>query len=427
MTAPAPTARLERVPFARPVRVTPLEGGQPSLRLLGGNLSRSGMFLRSPLLLEPGTKVSLSLEAKGQTLPFAEGEVIWQREPAKASDGAHPGFGVKFTQFLHPRSPELVNALVTRGMEKLQQPPMQAAAPASANTDVATGPQTPSKEQLESFASPPPAFTELTLNDVPKEADEPAFVKSSHPLVVDLEKEPAGIPEVDLEDELDLAPPTSLRPTIGRVIGTAGFMLLILVPLVVAIGTWKASKTAEPAVQALEQSETRVVEFAQPVVAPVAVPVVTPVVTPVVAPVVNADMTPKVETVLKEKVETKQTPVAIVAPKMVAASKATLPLELAAVTGLSVRSTGNGLDLVLVLGSNATIRRAFALKSPDRLVIDVGGTAPRKSVTIANTKLPSVKQLRVGAQADGARLVFDLSKPVTNVKVAGSHVSAELR
>src|SRR6476469_8887758 len=114
MTAQAPTARLERVPFARPVRVTPLSGGQPSLRLVGGNLSRSGMFLKSPLTLEPGTKVALSLEAKGQSLPFAEGEVIWEREE-KAAAGENPGFGVKFTQFLHPRSPELVDALVSRG------------------------------------------------------------------------------------------------------------------------------------------------------------------------------------------------------------------------------------------------------------------------------------------------------------------------
>lgn len=454
MNAPAPTPRLERVPFSRPVRVTPIEGGsQPSLRLIGGNLSRSGMFLRSPLLLEPGTKVALALEAKGQSLPFAEGEVIWQREPAKASDGAHPGFGIKFTNFLHARAPELVDALVTRGMEKLAQPPSpETQTQEQPRMDVAVGPQTPSKKDLESFAAPPEKFTELSLQDEAPapviEDREPAFLKGGKKLVVDVE-EPKGIPEVEI-DELDELPhPNAFKPTIGKILGTGAFALLILVPMVVAIGTWKASKTDEPAVavqkaaqqEALAQAETRVVEFPAPapkvevqapvVVAPEVQPEVKPETTEL-APLVAEQVTPPVE--MKETVAEKSpTPVNVVAtktqlaPKPVVAPSSSVSLGIAAVNSLSAKVNSGVLELSLQLGSGASIRRAFALKAPNRLVIDVGGPTPTHSSAVENTKISSVQKIRIGAQPEGARLVLDLGKSASNVKVSGSRITAELK
>ncbi len=61
-----------------------------------------------PEPLPAGTKVALSLEAGGQTLPFAEAEVVWSRATAT---GTQPGFGVRFERFLHPRAQELVTYL----------------------------------------------------------------------------------------------------------------------------------------------------------------------------------------------------------------------------------------------------------------------------------------------------------------------------
>ena len=45
-------------------------------------------------------------------LPFAQGEVMWREVDANKPNERAPGFGVRFTGFLHPRSHELVDYLV---------------------------------------------------------------------------------------------------------------------------------------------------------------------------------------------------------------------------------------------------------------------------------------------------------------------------
>lgn len=110
--------RSHRVRFKKAIRVVPLVDGPPrAYRVLSGNLSKQGMFLAMPEPFAEGTKVALSLEAGGRVLPFAQGEVMWRA----ISDGANPpgkpcggaGFGVRFTNFLHPRAHELVDYLVS--------------------------------------------------------------------------------------------------------------------------------------------------------------------------------------------------------------------------------------------------------------------------------------------------------------------------
>jgi hypothetical protein len=71
--------RSKRVRFKHHVRVTTIDGEPRAWRTLASNLSRDGLFVRMPQPLEPGTRVAISLEAKGQALPLAQGEVRWCR------------------------------------------------------------------------------------------------------------------------------------------------------------------------------------------------------------------------------------------------------------------------------------------------------------------------------------------------------------
>lgn len=101
-----------RVRFKHPIRVVTLDGQPRVIRTLTANVSRRGCFLRMPEPLPRGTRVALSLEADGRALAFAEAEVIWARTHESAWPGRHPGCGVRFTDYLHPRSKELVQYLV---------------------------------------------------------------------------------------------------------------------------------------------------------------------------------------------------------------------------------------------------------------------------------------------------------------------------
>jgi hypothetical protein len=92
--------------------VASLEGTPRIVRTLTANLSTKGLFVRMPEPLPLGTKVALSFEAGGQTLPFAEAEVVWCRVHDSQLPGRYPGFGVRFDRFLHPRAKELVRYLV---------------------------------------------------------------------------------------------------------------------------------------------------------------------------------------------------------------------------------------------------------------------------------------------------------------------------
>lgn len=110
--------RSHRVRFKKAVRVVPLVDGPPrAFRVLSGNLSKQGMFLTMPEPFPEGTQVALSIEAGGRVLPFAQGEVMWRAvsdgalKPGQPCGGA--GFGVRFTNFLHPRAHELVDYLVS--------------------------------------------------------------------------------------------------------------------------------------------------------------------------------------------------------------------------------------------------------------------------------------------------------------------------
>lgn len=100
-----------RVPFAHPIQLTLPQTPGAAVLLRAGNLSRDGMFLRAEEPPPKGTRVSLSLQARGQSLPFAEAEVVWER---RSFEPKHSGFGVRFVSFLHPRAKALAEHLVER-------------------------------------------------------------------------------------------------------------------------------------------------------------------------------------------------------------------------------------------------------------------------------------------------------------------------
>src|SRR4051812_24321615 len=105
--------RAPRVPFVRPLSLTPVGEDEKSLRLYAANLSRGGMFVQTDHLLPRGTRVVLALEAGGLLLDFAEGEVVWERDDDEVAEGDR-GFGLRFTR-LRDRSLALVEHLVARG------------------------------------------------------------------------------------------------------------------------------------------------------------------------------------------------------------------------------------------------------------------------------------------------------------------------
>lgn len=90
-----------------------MDGVPRALRLMSVDVSVEGMFIEMTKPLVAGSRVALALEAGEQVLPFAQGEVVWQREFSNVALGRRAGFAVKFTRFLHPRSKELLRYLTS--------------------------------------------------------------------------------------------------------------------------------------------------------------------------------------------------------------------------------------------------------------------------------------------------------------------------
>lgn len=96
MSKPHLAPRLPRVPFVRPVSVR-FEGDANFQWLLASNVSEGGLFLRMAEPPKNGTKLTLQLEARGKTLPFAEAEIVWVRPIDVSRVEGLPGCGLRFT------------------------------------------------------------------------------------------------------------------------------------------------------------------------------------------------------------------------------------------------------------------------------------------------------------------------------------------
>jgi len=101
--------RPPRVPFDRPIRVVVVEGdstGPAQRRMVAGNLSRGGMYIQGKNPPAQGSRLDLSLESTGGTVPLGEAEVVWAR--------AESGCGVRFTT-VGPNGEALLEALLKHG------------------------------------------------------------------------------------------------------------------------------------------------------------------------------------------------------------------------------------------------------------------------------------------------------------------------
>lgn len=62
------------------------------------NISRSGLFIATPKLREPGSRYEIQFKVPGLDHEFTcNGEIMWVR-PYKHGSPKPPGFGVKFTE-----------------------------------------------------------------------------------------------------------------------------------------------------------------------------------------------------------------------------------------------------------------------------------------------------------------------------------------
>jgi hypothetical protein len=82
---------------------------------------------------------------------------------------------------------------------------------------------------------------------------------------------------------------------------------------------------------------------------------------------------------------------------------------------ISLTFVGN--DMLLLLEADSAFScKTFALREPDRLVIDLPGAwKGMKAPTVPGNRI--VRKARMGLQSDRARLVLDLSSPLKNHKV----------
>ncbi len=83
------------------------------------NISRGGMFIKTPRPLETGSRCQFSLSLPALADPLAlEGEVVWVLGPEEAQrQGAEPGMGIRFV-FADEAARHDFERLVERLMEE---------------------------------------------------------------------------------------------------------------------------------------------------------------------------------------------------------------------------------------------------------------------------------------------------------------------
>ena len=78
-----------------PVEFRLMNGRSVVARIL--NVSRGGMFVEAPKLLESGQRAFFRVQLKPQPLQFhLEGEVVWARKASKTNATSAHGMGIRF-------------------------------------------------------------------------------------------------------------------------------------------------------------------------------------------------------------------------------------------------------------------------------------------------------------------------------------------
>lgn len=413
-----------RVRFKHPIRVVTLDGQPRVIRTLTANVSKRGCFVRMPEPLPKGTRVALSLEAGGRALAFAEAIVVWGRAHESQWPGRFSGCGVRFTDYLHPRAPELVTYLVSnldRGRPlKLAPPPRRgrwpvvaAAAALVACAAAATWVLWP--------ASPRAPSDAVELGGAPlKEATQRAVAPA----------EGQG-PSLAQGAVLEENAPSS--PTEGQAVAPAEGQVPPSPPQL--DGPAQRSDSAVSAAQAVELSEGRAEQHRSPG-APRPPEENAPPAQPqpedarpesearaqltAALPAPSAGAGPMTVTSTPADRSSGEDP----APRQLAGRPASrgragsLELPTGAAPSLSWSLEASTLRLSV---PNATIARAFVLAHPARAVIDLVGDAPDRSRTLA-TEVPHATSVRLGKTPEGTRVVVDLASAPVRTSQSGDEL-----
>lgn len=438
--------RLHRIAFTRPVYVHVAGSAERAHRLLAGNLSRGGMFVRSGHALIPGTRVTVALEAKGQPRAFAEGEVVWAApRESTTTDAALPGFGVRFVRFLHSRSEDLLDFLIHRQAAHLP--------PELANQQIGESGTDDAPD-----ARPPRDFMNTPINDLAgsthKNITDPQWAKSAEqdpPVPEQHEERDAGEGDAqtpDSEQSWFLQPDTHPASALdaadaGARVGAAVVLVTFLV--VVAGGLlWLIKRDAAapgagaPTAQldeAMESDDPFVEELDAPahVTAPIpahAKPPADPS-TPRLRHDAQGERTrdaapgaispPSPAPAAASPAESTKTPSAVIAGMVKRTALAS-----GAARSVSLSRSGKVATAQVELLSGASIDRVFVLSKPDRVVVDLNGPSPKGSAQSA-VGAAGVETLRVGARAGGTRLVFDVTAPASSATVVDGAVRIQYR
>lgn len=95
--------------YRRRVEVRYSGGGHPERIGYSGNISLSGMMLRTPVVLPPGTNLTLDIHFPTEVLRL-EGRVMWAREgPLTLLSTGRIGMGIRFVD-----PPEELAAMISR-------------------------------------------------------------------------------------------------------------------------------------------------------------------------------------------------------------------------------------------------------------------------------------------------------------------------
>jgi len=470
--------RSPRVRFKHPVRVVPLGGSPRAYRLLSSNLSSNGMFLAMPTPLEPGTRVALSLEAGGRVLPFAEAEVRWKRlQPQKG--GAASGFGVRFVNYLHPRAQELVQYLVANldTGKPLPEPeasrrgrlwlgtmiaaagfaaaaalvfvmsrsvPPEGAEPAA----VAAAPQwQPAPPAPRVSTMPELDLAATTAGETPPSAATPAPAAET-PNAAAAGTAPGS--EVALASAAPAAPPVAPKPPEAEAPSAAASARA---PQVAAKSGAEGSSAAAPARAPQIAAKPPAPELEAPAAAaPARAPQVAakppapgpqgssaaalaratqvaakppavaakPAAPPAKAPAKPAPAKEPPRVAVKGPAESPpRAAVPTNTSARVARRAQVIPLTAAgAAAKLLVEDARGELRVTVEPIANGKVAKVFTLDGPPRVVFDIEGGAPKKSLAVTLSG-KQIKQVRVGKLGQGTRVVVDLAKKPSDVTQEG--------
>lgn len=418
-----------------------------------------------PHPLDPGTRVAISLEANGQALPLAQGEVRWCRYNPSELDGRFQGCGVRFTDYLHPRAGELVEYLVESldtgkplkvAPRRRRRWPRVAMLSAAAATFAAALVFLLVPNELPPLPTPIDGAGTLAVVAVAQGTTEELAAMVS-PAVDEAEPEIAAAavaPTEALREETPRAPETNADR--GPTLTGTPVVSLDAVDQAVAPPEAVAQPTSAPLAEVVASPAEAPVAASKPALlaeivapqagAPALAPLAEAVAPPAGAPVAPSEHAPLAEVMAAPAgapVASSKTalPAEVVAPPasrpvapptspLRAAARREKPsaspagghlrLPTGAATALTWSASPEGLDVRPELRADAHVARVFALSDPPRLVFDIEGSAPAKSHAMSSSSA-LITRVRLGKQGTRTRVVLDLASQPHHVTAASDH------